>query len=221
MLPHVIIHNAISIDGQTGGFPVNNDLFYGVISRFEEDATLVGSGTILNASQDVPPESEMEPVDPAVKTDDSAPLLAICDSQGRIDSWHFWKRQSYWGSVLSLCSEKTPTRHLDYLNGQGVGVVKCGEEKVDLRKALEHLASEHGVKRVRVDSGGELSTALIREKLVNEISLLIHPTLVGKNPLAQLFRHDQAEMDALKLKMIHFEKMDGDVIWLVYKTSGE
>ena len=49
MLPRVIVHNAVSVDGRLDGFVPDLGLYYDVIGGWEEDATLVGSETILQA----------------------------------------------------------------------------------------------------------------------------------------------------------------------------
>ncbi len=44
------------------------------------------------------------------------------------------------------------------------------------------------MKTVRVDSGGKLNGELLRLGLVDEISLLVHPYLVGGQSPASMFR---------------------------------
>ena len=51
MLPYVIIHNAVSLDGKVVGFIPNIALYYEIASRFKEDAALIGSETIIKALQ--------------------------------------------------------------------------------------------------------------------------------------------------------------------------
>jgi len=52
MLPRVIIHNAVSMNGQTTGFPVDLGLYYGLVSRWKENATLAGADTLLAAARE-------------------------------------------------------------------------------------------------------------------------------------------------------------------------
>jgi riboflavin biosynthesis pyrimidine reductase len=47
----------------------------------------------------------------------------------------------------------------------------------DLRQALTQLASRAGARVVRVDSGGQLTRALLDLRLVGEISLVVHSCL--------------------------------------------
>ena len=58
MLPRVILHNAVSLDGRIDGFPMDLQQYYELISIWKEDATLAGSHTFLQAASVAPPEDE-------------------------------------------------------------------------------------------------------------------------------------------------------------------
>jgi len=63
MLPKVILHTAVSLDGRITNFPADLDLYYSIAARWNPDAILFGSETVLaavrnNPSLDVPPEHE-------------------------------------------------------------------------------------------------------------------------------------------------------------------
>jgi 2,5-diamino-6-(ribosylamino)-4(3H)-pyrimidinone 5'-phosphate reductase len=126
----------------------------------------------------------------------------------------------YWRDVLVLCSRVTPREYLDYLEKQRVEYIVAGNERVDLRSALEELAARHGVKLVRVDSGGTLNGALLRVGLVDEVSVLLHPCLVGGTTPQSLFRApDLASTDAvIPLRLTHVKRLRGEVVWLRYEV---
>ena len=196
--------------------------FYGLARRWNEDATLAGSDTILAGMSDVPAGDE-NPVEPPQTTPHAdRPLLVIPDSRGRVRCWNYLRRQEYWRDALALCAASTPNEYLDYLKERHVRFLVTGEKRVDYRRALEELWEQFGVKVVRVDSGGTLNGVLLREKLVDEVSVLIHPALVGGLTPRQIFRAPDltAADQVLALKLVHFEKLDGDLVWLVYEVTG-
>ena len=95
-----------------------------------------------------------------------------------------------------------------------------GEDRVNLRAALEELHARYGVKRIRVDSGGTLNGILLRAGLVDEVSLLIHPAMVGGLTERSVFRAPDpvSPDDALPLRLVHLEQLAGDLVWLRYEV---
>jgi 2,5-diamino-6-(ribosylamino)-4(3H)-pyrimidinone 5'-phosphate reductase len=220
MLPRVILHNAVSVDGRMDWFAPDIGLFYELISRWKEDATLVGSNTILNAPEEIPEEGEEAFEPPKSAPHDPRPLLVVPDSRGRMRNWHFFRQQPYWREVVALCSHSTPTTYLDYLQKRHVDSIIAGDDHVDLPAALEELNARYGAKVVRVDSGGTLNGVLLRAGLVDEVSLLISPCLVGGTTLSSLFRAPDlmSSEGVMQLRLSHFERLRDDIIWLRYEV---
>jgi 2,5-diamino-6-(ribosylamino)-4(3H)-pyrimidinone 5'-phosphate reductase len=71
---------------------------------------------------------------------------------------------------------------------------------------------------VRVDSGGALSGALVRAGLVDEVSVLLEPVLVGGvTPRTFLRGPDPAAPDDVaKLRLLNVEQFDDGLVWLRY-----
>ena len=95
-----------------------------------------------------------------------------------------------------------------------------GRAKVDLRAGFKALELKYGVKTVRVDNGGTLNGVLLREGLVDEVSLLLSPALVGGTSQKSSFRApDLTTSDGvIPLRLIHAGRMDGDHVWLRYEV---
>jgi 2,5-diamino-6-(ribosylamino)-4(3H)-pyrimidinone 5'-phosphate reductase len=219
MLPRVVLHNAASVDGRFDWFTPDIGRFYELASRWREDATLVGTDTILAAEG---ADEDDEPSDPPRDEldDDSRPLLVIPDSRGRVRSWQYLRRQPYWRDTIALCSRSTPETYLDYLKERRIDCIVAGNDHVDLRAALEELNVRHDVQVVRVDSGGTLNGVLLRAGLVDEVSLLIHPCLVGGMTPKSIFRApDLASADGvIQLRLAHVEQLEGELVWLRYEV---
>jgi 2,5-diamino-6-(ribosylamino)-4(3H)-pyrimidinone 5'-phosphate reductase len=222
MLPRVILHNAVSVDGRIDGFPVDIGLYYQLAAGWKEDATLVGCDTLLAAPEEIAREDQATREPPPKQPDDTRPLLVVTDSRGRLRSWHHWRRQSYWRDGISLCSKTTPPDHMAYLEDRRIESIITSEERVDLPAALEELNRRHGVETVRVDSGGRLNGALLRAGLVGEVNLLIHSSLVGGvSPRTMFQADDQPSGGDIKLKLTHLEQLKDDIIWLRYDVGNK
>jgi len=224
--PRVILHNAVSADGRVDWFPADIGLFYELAATWHEDATLAGSGTILaagggtEAPADAPGPAGTGPIPAARPSDepDRRPLLAVVDSRGQVKGWRTLLASGYWRAGIALCSAATPADHLAWLEERAIQRILIGADRVDLAAALDELSSRFGVTTVRVDSGGKLNGELLRLGLVDEISLLVHPYLVGGTSLASMFRAADLvhEVGVLQLELLQSRKVKQGVVWLRY-----
>ena len=195
---HVIIHAAVSLDGATAGFRPDVARFYEIATQWSEDVTLAGADTILAQE---PALADTPRPGPAP----DGPLLAVVDSRRRVSEWEALRDCGHWRDVAAL-------RAAGRADGQGFPrEIVTGGERVDLTAALAQLEGDI----VRVDSGGALNGALLREGLVDEISLLVHPCIIG---------HEQSRWygaaTPASLEAIDAETLDGGLAWLRYRVVG-
>ena len=83
------------------------------------------------------------------------------------------------------------------------------------RIAEKLLSEEYQTETILADTGQVLGNLLLEQGLVDEISLLIHPIIVGKasyNMFGEIHKK-------LNLKLLKKEILEKDYIWLVYKTK--
>jgi 2,5-diamino-6-(ribosylamino)-4(3H)-pyrimidinone 5'-phosphate reductase len=226
--PRVTIHNLTSLDGRLDGFPADVGLYYELVGRLPHQAVLTGSNTMLAAAAaqgvDMSDEDAGPPPDPRPQGSpagpDTRPLLVLVDGRGRVTRYAWLRQQPSWRDVLALCSAAAPASHLDRLRRLGVEYAVLGEDRVDLGAALRMLAGRHGVMAVRVDAGGGLNAALLRDGLVDEISVVIAPYLAASpaGPLRLVAGADNAA--ALALGLIATERLRDGHIWLRYSVRG-
>lgn len=220
MLPKVILFNAMSLDGRMDWLRTDLGLFYELAAHWEVDATLSGSETMLAATAGEEEDAETTTSDaPEVRpADDVRPLLVVVDSRGRCRKWRRILQSPWWRGGVALCSGATPGDYLEYLDGCGVDHLIAGADRVDLRAALEGLAAKYGVKTIRVDSGGALNGALLRAGLVDEVSVLVEPCLIGGISPRSLFTAPDltAAEGVIPLRLVQLEKVREDQVWLRY-----
>ena len=216
MRPHVTIHVMMSVDGRLDGLTENLGLYYELAGTIGADAILSSSNTMLAAYPD--------PVDTPQETRErySEQLLAVVDSRGRIPNWRRIRSEPWWGDCVVICSTSTATEYVAYLEEVGIPRIVAGRERADLGLALEQLATEHGVKRIRVDSGGTLNGVLLRQGLVDEVSVLVEPRLVGGVSSRSIFIAEDlaSDEDALPAVLSEVRSLEGGYVWLRY-TLGE
>lgn len=209
--PQVILFNAVSLDGRTTGFEVDLGLFYGIAQGFGEDATLAGCDTLLAAT---PADAGDSAADSATAKD--GPLLVAVDSRGRLTNWSYWTAQPMWTRWISLGSERTPKAHLDRLERAGVRALRFGDDRVDIATALDTLAKEYDIGRLRVESGGHLNGALLAAGLADELHLLVHPVLAGGTQGPRFDEGLPAQL--FNLEFAGSELQEGGNVLLSYRT---
>jgi len=223
MLPRVILHTAMSLDGRITNFPANLELYYSLAARWNPDAILFGSETVLAAVRDNPslevPSEHEEMFTPSENADtDPRPLLVIADSRGRVRCWDAIRKWPYMRGLLAICSSSTPQQYIRQLAEKEIGTIIAGDDRIDMRSALETMNARFGVNVVRVDSGGTLNSVLLNSGLVDEVSVLIHPFLAGGKPDPTIFDPLKAGIPDLPipLKLDHYEVLEQGIIWARY-----
>lgn len=159
-LPYVRCKLAMSLDGRTAMASGESKWITGPEARADVQqyrarscAILTGSGTVL---QDDPsltvrlPDYQGQP-----------PLRVIVDSQQRVPAS---------AKVLTGAGPSLLARAEQFPGTDG---------KVDLRKLLTFLASEHQCNEVLLEAGPALSGAMLAQGLVDELITYIAPSLLG------------------------------------------
>lgn len=221
MLPKIITHNAVSLDGSISGFVIDLEKYYAIVGRMKPDAMLVGSSTAKSGvemySDGIPDESPSDFVKPRITSDNLRPYWVIPDHNGLLQGrLHIFRRLEFCKDVIILLSEKSPESYVKYLMERNYDVIISGHEDVDLKKSLEILANKYDCRVVVTDSGGNLNKALLEAGIVDEISLLIYPVLVDQKHL-KLFRGLNLSQKQVRLQLIAVEGIE-DQVWVNYKV---
>lgn len=219
MRPRVILHTEVSVDGRMDWMQDDGALYYRLIGDWQVDAMLSGSGTMLAAypSPDTPEDRAAAPPEKPA----GLQRMVVVDSKGQLRCWRQIQQGEWWGPCTVLCSSATPQAYLDEAAALGVDVIVTGEDHVDLGAALEILHERYGIEVLRVDSGGILCGALLRAGLVDELSVLLNPSLVGgQSPRSFFVAPDLVSADGIiPLALQHMEAIEGHFVWLKYAVG--
>jgi 2,5-diamino-6-(ribosylamino)-4(3H)-pyrimidinone 5'-phosphate reductase len=112
-------------------------------------------------------------------------------------------------------SQKTPKRYLRYLDERRYEYHCIGRDAVDLRQALNLLFEEYHARTILTDTGRILGNLLLDQGLVDEISLLVHPVLVGKKSYG-MFQDLEKKCSVTLMKS---ERLEQQYIWLLYQVK--
>lgn len=212
----IILHNSLSLDGSLTGFEPNMELHYRIAGMFKPQVHLIGSNTITAGIElygtGVPPEKPSDFQKP--KRNKKLPSWVIIDSKGKLQGLlHTCRQFEQVRDVILLVSQTTPKRYLRYLDERQYEYHIVGKNSVDLPEALALLAKTYQVKTIVTDTGRILGNLLLNQGLVDEISLLVHPVIVGKTAYP-MFSDINKNLDGTLVKC---EQLEKHYIWLLYK----
>jgi 2,5-diamino-6-(ribosylamino)-4(3H)-pyrimidinone 5'-phosphate reductase len=215
MLPKTILHNSISLDGSLTNFDVNMELHYKIAGSFKPNSHLIGSNTIktgLELYGEARKEEKKDFKKPARAV--NLPYWVIIDSKGILKGQlHEVRRFEFCKDVVIIISKKTPKSYIDYLKKRNYDFHIIGSKHVDLKKALELLYNKYETKILLTDCGKILGNILISKGLVNEISLLIHPIIIGKKSYDIFGNIEKIK----KLELLKNEVIDENYIWQLFR----
>ena len=137
--------------------------------RAESDAVMVGVGTVLADD----PSLTVKDEERAVRG--GHPTRVVADSRARTPTDAEVLEDS--APTVVGVGRDAPSERVDALK-EHADVVKTDTERVDLSAFLDAL-EERGVERLMVEGGGEIIFSLLREGLVDEVSVYTAPVFVG------------------------------------------
>ena len=207
--PHVILSAAMSIDGKiatrTGNSELSSrkDLVRVHKLRASVDAILVGKHTLMID-------------DPSLTVKyvkGKNPRRIILDSTGSIKSTSKIIKTCKTIPTIIAVSNKVTQKNIVRLEKEGLEVIKCGQNKIDLKKLL-HILRKKNIKKLLVEGGGTTNWSFIKDGFVDEMIITITPYVLGGSNAISLVHGEGfgkiAQAPVLKLKKIN--KMKNELV---------
>ena len=216
MLPRIILNKAVSVDGRTDGFERDLELESQVYQQIRSDAFFTDPDSVNSIINMLPEEVLDRPPPEFNGHPDPRPILILCDPEGRADNWDTIVKILVWRDRVALVTDGTPSGYLQELQRRSIPFIKAGEDRLDIVKALEELYEKRDVKYLTLDSDGAFNGELVKEGLVDEISLMIYPAVVGGDGH---FLNIDRLVDgggSVKLKLIKEDLIEEKLVWLRY-----
>jgi 2,5-diamino-6-(ribosylamino)-4(3H)-pyrimidinone 5'-phosphate reductase len=215
----VIMHNSVSLDGSFINFefpPELMGLHYQIAAGFGKVVSLFGSNTANVAIQMFGGLSKEAKEDFKKPEKENLPFWFAVDSKATLkNKLHFFRRLEYCRDIVVLVSKNTDKDYLNYLSERNYDYYILGEERVDLVKAVKLISEKYDMDAIMVDSGRGLTNAMLNQGLIDEISLLVVPTIVGEKS-ENMFKDVKNQ---IKLKKTKEEEFQGGYVWLLYEVQ--
>ena len=199
--PRIICHMATSMDGRivVDGWPASTAAsvrreYELVHEGYEPDGWICGRVTMEPFAGGLRPETEV------ARERTSGPARDDFTAPGDFDSFAFaidasgklaWETNDLDGDhVVAILSERVSDDYLAFLRQRGVSYLLAGERDVDLQQALEKIGNRFAVKTLMLEGGGRINGGMLAAGLVDEVSVLVAPTVDGRVGTPALFDLD-------------------------------
>ena len=219
--PYIICHMMISIDGRIDCAMTSKlrgvDDYYKTLDEIIVPTTVSGRVTaeleMAEPGTFVPKNNEIYGQEGFSKKADAAGYEIIVDTKGKL----LWPDASHMEKPYLILTSKNVTKeYLQYLDGQHISWIACGEDQVDLKRASEILFEQFHVERMGIVGGSKINTAFLEAGLLDEISLLIGAGIDGRGGMPAVFDGLSMNHDVTSLKLMDVQKFDSGAVWLRY-----
>ncbi|MHA1995621.1 MAG: RibD family protein [Candidatus Hodarchaeales archaeon] len=218
--PKITLSAAITLDGQiaslTGDNKLSNTEDWRRVHhlRAENEAIMVGSGTILTDDSKLTIKPEFFESDHVIKN----PIRIVVTSSGMIplDSRIITFRPDI-PTIIATTKKCSSIKRKEFLR-KGCEVILCGEGPlVNLRHLVMILYKDYKINNLLLEGGSKLNGNMVAEKLIDEIQVSIAPVLGGNGIPFFSLPYAMNSFDQSPFFEILNQKIFGDMIWLNLK----
>ncbi len=232
--PHIICHMMTTIDGKIAsgdGVDILDD-YFDVYTKTEDNLPSHTGWMCGRVTMQMFAKNTAEPLD---------------DTSDRISADHFLaphtatkfffgvdtKGQLRWKSntiqltnakdplhLVIIVTKSTPASYLAYLKQLGISYIVTGQSTIDFSLLFSAIYANFGVETLLLEGGGLLNGSVMEAGYVDEISMLLTPTVLNKSSAPSLFERKQTPIINTKTYTIHsVTTVEKNCIWIRYHRA--
>lgn len=221
--PYIVCHMMTSLDGRidcamTAQLPGVDD-YYRTLEELHVPTTVSGRVT---AQLEMALPGEFQAGDPTPvgketfsRKADSPGYEVVVDTHGKLLWLDAGQEEK---PLLILTSEQVPQEYLTYLDDRNISWIATGNERIDLARATEILATEFRVERMAVVGGSAINTSFLDAGLLDEVSVLIGAGIDGRGGMPSVFDSLPMAHPVIPLRLTDVQKIDSGAVWLRYSV---
>jgi riboflavin biosynthesis pyrimidine reductase len=138
------------------------------------------------------------------------------DPSGRLA----WESNDIEGDhVVAILAGRVSSEYLAFLRERGVSYILTGTNDVDLSLALKKIREQFRVRTLMLEGGGRINGGMLRDGLVDEISLLLAPVADGRIGTPALFDIDGEDITTHQLILKAVERRTNGILWIRYRVD--
>ena len=215
--PFVFINVAASADGKISDesrrqvrISCKADLKRVDMLRATSDAVMVGIGTVLSDNPKLTVKAGDLMALRMKRGKNRQPLRVVVDSRCRVPpDAEVLSGEAETLIAVSHAADEEKVKLV--AEKENVEVVRFGKERVDLPALVEYLKVKKGVDRLMVEGGATLNHAMLREGLVDEISIYYGSMIIG-GKLSPTIVDGESFETPLKLELVECRQLGEGVL---------
>lgn len=229
MKPHVACIVSASIDGRTllsrwrpDPAPLRG-MFERVHDELAPDAWLIGraTGKEYSKRESYPAQAgETFPRENWIARRDAKVWGVVLDAHGKVA---FGRSDIGGDAILAVLTKSVSDAHLAGLRSEGISYIFAGDTELDLALTLDILNREVGIKRLIVEGGGTTNGSFLRAGLIDEIHLVLCPTIDGSKGAPSAFDGPEGaeRMPLASMTLESTKPLDAGALWLRYRVLNQ
>ena len=123
-------------------------------------------------------------------------------------------------NILVIVGRNATEEYLAHLRERRISYVIV-DDATDLRQGLEAVGRGFGIRSISVQGGGILNGALLAERLIDELSLVVYPGIDGLFGVPSIFEYmggmTEYPAKGQRLQLLAASEREHGVMWMRYK----
>lgn len=144
-------------------------------------------------------------------------MFIVADPESDI---HFTSSTLRGDNMLVVVGKNTTEEYLVHLRKMRISYVVVSDATC-LSEGLEAVSREFGIRSISVQGGGILNGALLAERLIDELSLVVYPGIDGMAGVPSIFEYiggaTEHPAQGQRLQLLSVSERKRGVMWLRYK----
>ncbi|PWL16500.1 pyrimidine reductase [Falsochrobactrum shanghaiense] len=237
--PKIIIHMHTSLNGKINGPHLRTEeseasqveyynLFLGPDPFYRDHCGWLSGSTTSEVNfthykePDLDPDAkDVPPGDFLAEHDERIHYFAI-DRAGKLA----WSRNfiTYFDTrahVVEIIPDNVSNAYKDFLRRMNVSYIIAGKEELDFAAAVSKIQQIYGKNELLLNGGGGVNWSLLKQGLVDEVSIVMTPVADGSTDSASLFDGNPKynDNDPVGFELIDTKKLPDGSVWLRYNVK--
>lgn len=123
--------------------------------------------------------------------------------------------------IVMFIPNSVSGKYKNFLRERGISYLICGEDRVDLKLAVEKLMEYFPMEEFLVNGGGGVNYSFLQQGLIDELSLVITPVADGSPNSTPLFYANEkySKPEVFGFDLIKAEVLEDDTVRLRYRVK--